>query len=95
MKVVWAASAALVLVCACTSAPQPAPAKAAASKPAAQPVADGDKKVCRSEKVIGSMTPVQTCHTKDEWTAIRNKGAQGVKDAERSLRAAGANPGAN
>jgi len=90
MKLVWAASAALVLACACTSAPTPAPDNVAAAQPAAQPVADGDKKICRSEKMLGSMTPVRVCRTKDEWAALRNPSS--VKNAERAVRAAGATP---
>lgn len=80
MKIVWAASAALVLVCACTTKPEPASGVATAA-------AVKEKKVCKSQTILGQMTPVQICHTKEEWAALRNRQAEGVKDADRSTRA--------
>lgn len=100
MRLVSAVSAALVFACACTSSPQPAPEKAAktASAPAKTKTASADpnRKVCKSETVIGRMVPVQTCHTAAEWDVIKNRQAETVRDAGRSVQSsAGTTPTSN
>lgn len=92
MKSVWLAPAALLLACACATTPSaPKPQAVAAAKPAAaapaKPVSDPDKKICHTDKQIGHNMPVETCHTKAEWAAIRKGEAQGVTDAQRSIQA--------
>jgi hypothetical protein len=90
MKRVLAVSAALVLACACASAPKPAPATAAAKVPATQTAASGpnapeEKKVCRTERVLGSVRPAKICQTKSESAAATSKGSDGVRETGRAI----------
>jgi hypothetical protein len=56
--------------------------------PAAKPVPDPDKTICRREMVTGSNMPRKVCHTRAEWTrqmrenggaAERLRGPNGVQ----------------
>jgi hypothetical protein len=76
MKLVWVVSAALSVCCACASSPS-APGQAAAT----------EKKICKSQTVIGQYLPVSVCHTAAEWEAIKASQAEGVKDVDRNVRA--------
>lgn len=92
MKPVWLAPMALIMACACATSPDaPKPAAVAMAKPAvaaalAKPVADPNKVVCKTDTPIGHHTPVETCHTKQEWADIRKRQAEGVSDAARTMQ---------
>ena len=58
------------------SAAEPGQA-AAGTKPSAEP--DKAKKICRAETPTGSIRPVRTCHTREEWEA---QAAQGQANKE-------------
>ncbi|MBA2935101.1 hypothetical protein HZF05_13450 [Sphingomonas sp. CGMCC 1.13654] len=66
------ASAPLFAQDAAPAAPTAAPA------PPAKPVKE--KKVCRSEAVLGSNLPNVTCHTKGEWAAIDGQNRANVQN---------------
>lgn len=93
MKHVWAAQVALILASACASTPpDPNPAAVAAAKPAAAsakkaPVSDPDKVVCKTQKVIGRVAPIDICHTKAQWAQIRKDETETVKDAQEQRQA--------
>ncbi|HEV7692045.1 MAG TPA: hypothetical protein VGO52_14510 [Hyphomonadaceae bacterium] len=72
MKHVWLA--ALLLAGACAS--PPAPGQAAA-----------EKKICRDQDKLGSLTPKRICETQAYWDAQEEKQAEIVKDTGRSVRA--------
>jgi hypothetical protein len=63
----------------------------AASAPPAPAVKE--KKICRSEYLIGSATPKRTCKTKGEWDALmgRKSGQGSPADEQRAPRATGEN----
>jgi hypothetical protein len=73
MKHMWIA--ALVLAGACAS--PPAPGMTAAE----------EKKICRVEDKLGSLTPKRVCETQAYWDAQEAKQAEIVKDTGRSVRA--------
>ena len=73
MKHVW--MAALLLAGACASPPAPGMAGAE------------EKKICREDPKLGSLTPKKICETQAYWDAQDAKQAEIVKDTGRSVRA--------
>lgn len=84
----------LLAGCATESSPTPAPAQQAsaaanpdAAKPASGPkVEDPNKKVCRSERQLGSNMPSRTCHTAAEWAQIDRQGLEGIDAFKRDIQ---------
>lgn len=75
MKLVYAAAfAALLSACASTPSPQ------------ANAAPDGEHRVCRSERVIGSNMPVRTCRTAAEWAALDGANQQNAEQIGRDMR---------
>jgi hypothetical protein len=72
MKHVW--MAALLLAGACAS--PPAPGQAAA-----------EKKICRDDPKLGSITPKKICQTQAYWDTQDARQAEIAKDAGRNVRA--------
>lgn len=67
-----------------------APAQVASSPapaPAAKPQADGDKIVCKSEKMVGSNISTRICRTKTEWEISRETNKRTLDRYNGELRA--------
>ncbi len=56
--------------------------QAAPAAIATKPVADPDKKICRSETTTGSIMGHRVCHTRAEWAAM-SKAESGNRDTFR------------
>lgn len=48
--------------------------RATSQTPTAAPAKE--KKICRSERPVGSIMPQRTCHTAAEWQAIQGQSAE-------------------
>lgn len=59
------------------------PGQAAGTKPSAEP--DKPKKICRAETPTGSIRPVRTCHTREEWEAEAAKGQANKEQLNQDL----------
>jgi hypothetical protein len=77
----------LVFASAAAAAVQPGAASALPAPPVKE------RKICRSEYLIGSVTPKRTCKTKAEWNALmgRKSGQDSPADEQRAPRETGKN----
>ena len=66
MRILIAVTVAMLLVPASAFAGTPAPGTAAPTR-----ITDGDKIICKSERMVGSNLSTRICHTKAEWDAAR------------------------
>ena len=66
MRIVLALTAAMLVMPASALAGTPAPGTTAPAR-----INDGDKIICKSERMVGSNLSTRICHTKAEWDAAR------------------------